>query len=232
MLKLNGETWAVLAGSAVGAALTVVFFLGRVDASEKRAAEAVKQALVLTERAAGHERRANDLEAEKRALEASLDVARGTSESWRREAERWKAPTGPVTPPPDAVTAKAELRSVGLESATEAVTGVTLDLSDCGQVFRWGTEVPILRNKQIAQEGLIKGLDTQVGILTTQKGLAEASAQELRAGMGDLKLASDQYRVAFESTDKALKIERRWGTVKVVGTAVFAGYAGYRLGRR
>lgn len=232
MFRLNGNSWIAVGGIAVGAGLATLFFLSRMDASVQRAADAEKRALVLIEKSTGHERRANELEGQKAALEVSLATAGTTAERWRREAERLKVPTGPVAVPPDAATAKAELRSVGLESATEAPTGVALGLGDCGTVFRWGTEVPILRNKQIAQEGLIKGLDTQVGILTTQKGLSEAATQELRAALGDSRLASDQYRVAYESTDKALKIEKRWGKVKVIGTAALAGYAGYRLGRR
>jgi hypothetical protein len=117
----------------------------------------------------------------------------------------------------------AELRAVGLSSVQEAPIGVAFNLADAGLVNRWGTERPILLNKQIAQSALIEGLDLQVGTLTTQKGLLITATQELQAGNKDLTVAAEQYRVAYKDTEKALTIERRLGKVKI-GAAVVLTY--------
>ncbi len=223
---------SILGAVALVLAITTAIFFSRARAMERDALVKAGIAQEALKNEAEHHRKANEARAKADALEGALAAARGESEKWRKVAAAMKVPDGPITPPVDSAAAVVELRSVGLASAQEDPFGVAINLADSGQVFRWGTAFPILLNKTIAQEGLIAGLDSQVGLLGQQKALLGTENQELRAGNEDLRVAATSYKSAFESTDKALRFEKRWGTVKVGGAVVLAGYAGYRLGKR
>jgi len=225
-MLLNGKSWIVLAALALGVVIGLTFTFGRIGAAEKRAAVAEGRALEAIQRATGHERAANELKAQNGALEAKFRSQVVAADEWRRRAQAAQVP-GPRPIPQDPQVAAFDLRSVGLPSALALSDGTSLNLKDSGTVIGWGFEVPALRQKQIAQSGLIGALDSQVGTLSSQKALSFAENGELRAANGDLRLAADQYKVAYDQTGEALKAERRIGTWKIIGTATVTAGVSY-----
>jgi hypothetical protein len=210
---------AAAVGAVLGILLTVAIGYGRVRSLESQSSVAEGRATAALISAEGHEAAAAVLRGQLAETETREAQFKADAERWRKVAGGFKIPDPPPIPEtsPQAV---ARLRSVGLASTTEDPLGVALALGDAGTVHTWGLTIPVLENKQIALQGLIAGLDGQVGTLTQGKGILVAENLELRAGNKDLRIASDQFKVAYEKTDKALTWERRIGKVKVGGAIV------------
>jgi len=230
MPRLNGNTWIALTSLGIGMGLGIIFMAGGLKNARDRAATAEKTALVAIERSAGHERAANALRSRNAALEAEYQSQVDATEIWRKRAAAVTVPK-PQPPPPDSPTAVAQLHSVGLASTEPNPLGIAMNLQDAGAVRDWGLRIPALESRQIALEGTVKGLDTQVGTLGQQKTVLQGENQELRAANGDLRIAADQFRVAYDESEKAARIEKRMVTLKITGTFVLAGGVGYLIGK-
>ena len=217
---------ALVGLSVVGAAYTawlqLEFFQARTKAEQ--ASRLASEEHIEAERARA---RAEMLEAERPKLLAQLDAATKDAAKWKREAMRKDLP--PTIPDTEAGVVSAWVLAGFRETRGTGQEAVWQGLGDSKRALGVVLEAP----------GVARQLDAALQTIsfTEQRaGAAEAGWANEQKVSGQWKVAAQrfegeagQWKVVAKENEKALKVERRFGKIKVAGAVVLTAWIVDRL---